>query len=268
MDGLVSIITPAYNAERFIGQTLDSVLNQTYPHWELLIIDDGSQDSTPDILKKYAEKDQRIVLIRQENAGSAAARNNGIRQAKGRYIVLLDADDLWEPEFLEKQLKFMAEKNVLLVYSSFKRIDENGNEILNPFICRPQVTYKQMLVTNHIQCMTGVYDTSQYGKVYLREELKSMRDDYAYWVDIIEKTRIACGNPEVLASYRVFTSSTTGKKSKLIKAQYQFYRKHLKFGVFRSLFNTAYWGSAGIFKFYDRKRLFGRGHRKQRGSKT
>lgn len=258
MNGLVSIITPAYNAERFITETLDSVLNQTYPHWELLVIDDGSKDSTPEILKRYADKDSRIIPIRQENAGSSAARNNGIRQAKGRYIVLLDADDLWEPAFLEKQLKFMEEKNALLVYSSFKRINERGNEILRPFICRPQVTYKQMLITNHIQCMTGVYDTSKYGKIYLREELKSLRDDYAYWVDIMKNTGIAYGNPEVLASYRIFTQSTTGKKSKLIRIQYQFYRKHLGLGILRSLFNTAYWGIAGLFKFYDSKRLFGK----------
>lgn len=258
MDGLVSIITPAYNAERFVGETMESILHQTYPHWELLIIDDGSRDSTPEILKRYAAKDSRIIPIRQENAGSAAARNTGIRQAKGRYIVLLDADDLWEPDFLEKQLKFMAEKNALLVYSSFKRINEQGKEILKPFVCRPQVTYKQMLITNHIQCMTGVYDTSKYGKIYLREELKSMRDDYAYWVDIIKNTGIAYGNPEVLASYRIFTGSTTGKKTKLIRIQYQFYRKHLGLGVFRSLFNTLYWGVAGVFKFYDSKRIFGK----------
>lgn len=258
MDGLVSIITPAYNAERFVVETMESILRQTYPHWELLIIDDGSRDSTPEILKRYAAKDSRIIPIRQENAGSAAARNTGIRQAKGRYIVLLDADDLWEPDFLEKQLKFMAEKNALLVYSSFKRINEQGKEILKPFVCRPQVTYKQMLITNHIQCMTGVYDTSKYGKIYLREELKSMRDDYAYWVDIIKNTGIAYGNPEVLASYRIFTGSTTGKKTKLIRIQYQFYRKHLGLGVFRSLFNTLYWGVAGVFKFYDSKRIFGK----------
>lgn len=258
MNGLVSIITPAYNAERFIGETLDSVLAQTYSRWELLAIDDGSTDRTPDILKKYAEKDSRIIPIRQENAGSAAARNSGIRRAKGRYIVLLDADDLWEPEFLEKQLKFMAEKNALLVYASFKRINEKGNEILYPFICRARVTYRQMLITNHIQCMTGVYDTAKYGKIYLREELKSMRDDYAYWIDIMKNTQIAYGNPEVLASYRVFSASTTGHKAKLIRSQYQFYRNHLKLGILRSLFNTTYWGIAGLFKFYDRKRLFGK----------
>lgn len=258
MDRLVSIITPAYNAENFIIETLESVLNQTYPHWEMLVIDDGSVDRTPEILKEYAQKDSRIISIRQKNAGSAAARNAGIRQAKGRYIVLLDADDLWEPEFLEKQLKFMEEKKSLLVFSSFKRINERGEEILSPFICRQQITYKQMLIKNHIQCMTGIYDTSKYGKVYLHEELKSMRDDYAYWIDIIQKTGVAYGNPEVLASYRIFTASTTGRKAKLIRIQYQFYRKHLKLGILRSLFNTLYWGVSGIFKFYDYKRLFRR----------
>lgn len=258
MDELVSIITPAYNAARFIRETLDSVLQQTYSNWELLAVDDGSHDATPEILKAYTAKDSRIVLIRQENAGSAAARNHGIRLAKGRYIVMLDADDLWEPEFLEKQLSFMAEKKALLVYSSFKRINEKGVEILKPFICRQKVTEKQMQVMNHIQCMTGVYDTSVHGKVYLREELKSMRDDYAYWVDIMKHTQVAYGNPEILASYRIFTESTTGKKFRLIKIQFQFYRNHLKQGFFRSLYHTACWGISGLFKFYDRRRLFGK----------
>ena len=258
MDGLVSIITPAYNAERFLAATLDSVLNQTWPHWELIVVDDGSSDSTPAILAEYAGRDSRIHPLRQANAGSAAARNLGIRQAEGRYIVLLDADDLWEPQFLEKQLAFMKEKNALLVYSSFKRIDEQGREFLKPFLCRPQVTYKQMQVTNHIQCMTGIYDTVPHGKVFLHEELKSYRDDYAYWLDIIKMTGIAYGNPEILASYRITSGSCTGKKFRLIRIQYRFYRDFLKLGVFRSLCHTCYWGIAGILKFYGSRRLSGK----------
>ena len=107
IDHLVSIITRLYNRERFVGETIESVLAQTYPHWEMLIIDDGSTDNSPQIAEQYAAKDTRIKVLHQANAGSATARNNGIRRAQGRYIALLDADDLWEPIFLEEQLKLL-----------------------------------------------------------------------------------------------------------------------------------------------------------------
>lgn len=245
----VSVITPAYNAERYILQTIESVQRQTFPYWQMIIIDDGSTDSTAHIVREITKQDSRVVLLQQSNAGSAAARNYGIRTAIGRYIALLDADDLWDECFLEKQLHFMKEKNALLVYSSYKRIDENSKECLKPFICRASITYKQMLITNHIACLTGLYDTSQFGKIYLREELKSIRDDYAYWLDIIKLVGIAYGNREILASYRVISNSTTGKKIKLIKAQFLFYYRYLKLGIFKSIFNTLYWAIAGFFKF-------------------
>lgn len=174
----VSIITPMYNGARYISETIDSVLKQTYPYWEMIIIDDGSKDNGVEIVKKYMERDKRIMLIQQTNKGSAAARNNGIREAKGRYIALLDADDLWEPNFLESQLTLMKEKNAIVVHASYRRINEKSEEILSSFRAKSVVTYKQMRMTNHIACLTGLYDTSQYGKIYLKEELKSIRDDY------------------------------------------------------------------------------------------
>lgn len=109
----------------------------------MIIVDDGSKDDSSDIVEKYVKKDSRIRLIRQPNGGSANARNHGIREATGRYIALLDADDLWLPQFLEKQIEFMKEKKAICVYSSYKRIDENSNEILKTLICRPFVNYKK-----------------------------------------------------------------------------------------------------------------------------
>ena len=123
----VSIITPCYNASRFISQTIDSVLSKTFTDWEMIIVDDGSKDDSSEIVEKYVKKDSRIRLIQQPNGGSANARYHGIWEATGRYIALLDADDLWLPQFLEKQIEFMKEKNAICVYSSYKRIDENSN---------------------------------------------------------------------------------------------------------------------------------------------
>lgn len=113
---LVSIITPCYNGERYVSQTIESVLAQTYTKWEMLIVDDGSKDNSARIIKDYCKKDSRIKLIQQPNGGSANARNHGIREAKGQYIALLDSDDLWEKNFLDEQIKFMQEKNAACVY--------------------------------------------------------------------------------------------------------------------------------------------------------
>ena len=166
---LVSVITPCYNGAAYVSQTIESVLSQTYPHWEMIVVDDGSKDSSAEIVRSYAEKDPRIILLQQENAGSAAARNNGIRNAKGRYLALLDADDLWEPDFLEEQIRFMGEHNAICVYGSYRCIDENSNEILRPVLCKPSITTKDMMVTNYIGCLTGLYDMKKHGKIYLRE---------------------------------------------------------------------------------------------------
>lgn len=247
--GLVSIITPCYNGAKYISETIDSVLAQTYKDWEMIIIDDGSKDNSAEIVRAYMEKDSRIKFLQQANAGSAAARNNGIRSAEGQYIALLDADDLWEPEFLAEQTAFMTEKNAVCVYCSYRCINENSEEILNPVICREEISTKDMMVTNYIGCLSGLYDCSKHGKVYLKEELKSMRDDYAYWLDIVKLEDKAYGNQKLLARYRVLANSTTGNKKKLIKKQWRFYRDYLKLGVVKSFVNLVRWGLMGLKKY-------------------
>lgn len=247
--GLVSIITPCYNGEKYIRQTIESVLAQTYPSWEMIIVDDGSTDGSAALVREYTGKDSRIVFLQQQNAGSAAARNNGIRSARGQYIALLDADDLWDAEFLEKQLAFMKENGAGCVYCAYRCIDGDSREILRPVAVKSRVTEKDMLVTNHIGCLSGLYDTSGHGKIFLREELKSLRDDYAYWLDVVRAVGTAFGNPEVLASYRVLNNSTTGNKKKLIGLQYRFYRKYLKLGVVKSTVNLVRWGLRGLKKY-------------------
>ena len=246
---LVSIITPCYNGSKYIAETIESVLSQTYHNWEMIIIDDGSKDNSKQVVENYTVKDNRIKYLYQNNAGSAAARNNGIRCANGRYIALLDADDIWLPEFLEKQINFMKEKNAICVCCAYSRIDDMSQEILHPIKPMKEIREKDMIVMNRIGCLSGLYDTRKYGKVYLREELKSIRDDYAYWLDIVKLDGIAYGNQEVLAKYRVLSGSTTGNKKKLIKKQYSFYRNYLKLNVFQSSLNVLRWGISGIMKF-------------------
>ena len=247
--GMVSVIMPCYNSEKYIRESIESVQRQTYKNWELIVIDDGSKDSSATIVRAFVEKDSRIKLLKQKNAGSASARNNGIREAEGQYIALLDSDDIWFEDFLKEQIEFMNEKGALCVSCSYKRIDEYSKEILHPICAKEKITYRDMMIMNYIGCLSGLYDTSQYGKIYLHEELKSIRDDYAYWIDIVKLVGNVYGNPKVLCAYRVLSTSTTGNKRKLIKKQYVFYRKYLKLNVFKSMANVVRWGVAGIRKY-------------------
>lgn len=166
-DQLISLITPMYNGTKYISQTIDSVLNQTYEHWEMIIVDDGSKDNSAKIVENYSLKDERIRLIRQSNGGSASARNNALKNAKGRYICFLDADDLLDCCFLEKQLNFLRSKNVAIVYASYRRIDESNKEILKPFIVPDKVDYKGLLKSCSISCLTAMFDKEKTGNVFL-----------------------------------------------------------------------------------------------------
>ena len=246
---LVSIITPMYNAEKYVGQTINSVLSQTYENWEMLIVNDGSKDNCPQIVEKYVKNDNRIQLINQPNAGSAAARNNALRRAKGQYICFLDTDDLWDSNFLEKQINFLKEKNAALVFSSYRRIDEKGEKKLNPFIVPKTVTYTDLLKTCSISCLTALYDKKQIGEQYFKEELKSLRDDFVFWLQALKKVKKAYGNTEILASYRVFANSTTGNKKKVIKPQFMVYYKVEKLGLVKSLYYLSCWAINGFLKY-------------------
>lgn len=246
---LVSIITPLYNAERFLGQTIESVLRQTYPYWEMLIVNDGSSDHSEQIALQYARKDARIKVFSQPNAGSAAARNNGIRRAQGRYIALLDADDLWEDYFLESQLELMHNKQCRLVYGAHKRIDENNNEILRPFYPPKKLTYTDVLKSCSITCLTGLYDTIPYGKVYLHEEFRSLRDDHIYWLEILKHCGIAYGNERIIGSYRILGNSVSRNKKKVIRPQYLVYRRAVGLNVVQSLYYLTQWAIRGFLKY-------------------
>ncbi|MCR5294625.1 MAG: glycosyltransferase [Lachnospiraceae bacterium] len=248
-EGKVSVITPCYNGEKYVGETIQSVLSQTYPNWEMLIVDDGSTDASRRVLEAYAAKDERIRCFYQENRGSAAARNLGLREASGRYIALLDADDLWDPDFLEKQLAFMKEKRAVCVASAYRFIDSSSRDTGKRAAVLKEITKKDMLWMNRVGCLTGLYDSSCFGKLYLNEELRSVRDDYAYWYKITEMAEVIYGNQQVLASYRVLAGSTTGNKRKLIGKQYRFYRDYLHLGRLRSCVNILYWGLSGVLKF-------------------
>lgn len=248
----MSIITPMYKGAAFVGETIQSVLSQEYDNWEMIIVDDCSPDGGAGIteVKKYTH-DPRIKLIEsKQNRGSSGARNIALKEAKGQYIAFLDSDDIWHPEFLEKQMAFLHKKEAPLVFSSYRRIDENTKEeLLRPFIVPEKVSYKSLLKTCPIFPSTAIYDTSKTPKIFFNEDLGSMRDDYVYWLKMFKDISYGYGNPEILVDYRMRKSSVTGNKSKVIKPQWNVLHKVEKLGLIPSAYYLLCWAFISYFKY-------------------
>lgn len=249
---LVSIITPMYKGAAFVGETIESVFTQRYENWEMIIVDDCSPDNGAGIneVRKYTQ-DPRVKLIEsKENRGSSGARNIALKEAKGRFIAFLDSDDIWHPDFLEKQMAFMEKNNAPLVFSSYRRIDENTKEeLLRPFIVPEKVSYRSLLKTCPIFPSTTIYDTSKIPKMYFNEELGSMRDDYVYWLAMFKDIKFGYGNPEILVDYRMRKSSVTGNKTKVIKPQWNALYKVEKLGFIQSAYYLFCWAWISYFKY-------------------
>lgn len=248
-DKLVSIITPLYNGERFVGQTIESVMAQTYPDWEMIVVNDGSKDKGADIVRHYAEQDRRIRLLEQPNGGCASARNHGLREAKGRFYCFLDSDDYWDPDFLKDQLLFMAEHDAAIVTCSVRRVDENGKEILRPQIVPERMDYYDILKSCNLPCLATMIDASRLHDIRFREELRNLRDDYALWLSLMKQTDYAYGNQKVLANYRISAGQVTGNKRKVIIPQFMVNYKVEQLGFFRSLYYLAHWAWNGYIKY-------------------
>ena len=236
---IISIITPLYNSEKYIKQTIESVLAQTYKKWEIIVVDDVSTDKGIVIVKKYISKDNRIKLIQLEkNGGGAVARNKAIESANGRYIAFLDSDDLWHPKKLEKQIKFMQKKGYAFTFTKYQKMKENG-ELLDTYMDVPKrINYKKALFGNPIGCLTAVYDVEKLGKIYMPNIRK--RQDYALWLKILKKEKYAYGLNESLAYYRLRENSVSSNKKDLIKYQWELYREIEKLNLFQSLFYLIY----------------------------
>ncbi|MBU9722708.1 MULTISPECIES: glycosyltransferase family 2 protein [Bacillaceae] len=230
---LVSVITPAFNSARFIEETIQSVQNQTYPHWEMIIVDDCSTDETVKIIQEYATQDKRIKLIQlMENSGPAVARNTAIRNSRGRYIAFLDSDDQWLPKKLEKQLQFMEEKGIAFSFTKYRNVDENGVESGTIIEAPEVVSYSHLLKQNMIGCLTVMLDKTKVGNVEM-VNIRS-RQDYALWLSLCKKGFQAYGLQEVLAKYREVGNSLSSNKLKMAKQNWKLYREIEKLGFLKS----------------------------------
>lgn len=224
MSELVSIITPTYNAEKFITETLKSVQNQTYQNWEMILVDDASTDKTVKIISDFVEKDSRLKLFKLEkNSGNGFARNIALEKAVGKYIAYLDADDLWFPNKLEKQIEFLKENNLHFTFSFYDCIDEGGSSLNRRVETPVPLAYNQLFFCNYVGNLTAIYDADFFGKIKLESSQK--RQDWRLWLTILKQIKTAEAIPESLAFYRIRKDSISSSKFKLIKHNFAVYRE-------------------------------------------
>lgn len=242
----VTIITPSYNSARFIDGTIQSVLNQSFSDWEMIIVDDCSKDNSIELIQSFVKRDTRIKLIQlSENSGAAVARNTAIMAAQSRYVAFLDSDDFWLPDKLEKQLAFMQENDYPFTYSAYDKIYENGH-IFGHIGVPDSVSYSDLLKTCSIGCLTVMYDTDFFGKVYMPTNTK--REDFATWLSMLKKVDCAHGFNETLALYRVYENQTSAKKSKMAKENWRIYREIEGFGLIKAIYYFSHYAVRGLLR--------------------
>ena len=231
---LVSIITPMYNAKRYIAETIESVQKQSYQNWEMIIMDDRSTDGSAEIVKKYAKEDARIrYFLEKEKSGVAKVRNDAMRQAKGRYLAFLDSDDLWKPEKLEKQLKLMKEKKCVFTYAACDVVDEYDISMSKVRHVPESINYKKLLWGNVIPCLTVLLDREAIGSF---EMPRMGHEDYATWLTIFKRFPEAYATNEILPPYRINHDSVSANKIRTIGWTWNIYRKNQKLPVIPSFF--------------------------------
>lgn len=256
MDGnkmMVSVIIPIYNSEKYIGDAMSSVLSQTYTNWEMIIVDDYSSDNGVNLVQQFIDNHRHynIRLIKlKKNCGVANARNAGLDNASGKLVAFLDSDDLWKPNFLEEQIKFMLEQKAVFVFSSYERKDEKlKKEVLQPFIVPRIISHKNILKTCAVSHSTVVYDFDLFHNVRFDTNAPETREDLAFYLKILKTTAYMHGNSKILGVYRLRNDSRSRNKYSVMKQQYNTYRIVENMPFLKSLMYMTIWAFNGINKY-------------------
>ena len=245
--GLVSIIMPSWNTAGFIDESIESVINQTYSNWELIIVDDCSSDNTDDIVALY--DDNRIKYLKnKQNIGAALTRNRALREARGEWISFLDSDDLWHPDKLKEQIMFMERNGYNFSYTNYEKIDEEGNDLFK-YVTGPSVVDKSKIYKyDYIGQLTMMYNSKDFGLVQIEDIKKN--NDYAIRLKLFEKPGSSCYLLDKnLAKYRIRSKSISHDKLyKKLKSHYDLFHycdnKNSLISIILTLRNMIF----GVFK--------------------
>lgn len=244
---IVSVIMPSYNVYRFVEASIRSVLNQTFKNLELLVVDDGSTDSTSAIIEWLANSDPRISFEKSNiNQGVAIARNRAIAKARGRYLAFLDADDLWEPTKLERQIEFMETNDVSFSFTGYKVISPEGQKLDYISKMPPLMGYKDLLKNTAIACSTVIIDRQKIRDVSF-PDMKT-RQDFALWLTLLRAGYYAFGMSEVLGSYRIAPNSLSRNKRKAASQVWRVYRETERLPLHRAIWYFSNYAIRGLAK--------------------
>jgi len=238
LSNMISIVMPVYNSERFLADAIDSVLNQSFSDWELLICDDESTDNSYRLASKYSKIDTRIVLLKNNfTKGASGARNTCIKNARGRYIAFLDSDDIWQPHKLEVQLKHMKKNQLGFSYGNYYNISESGEKI--NIVKSPQhIDFHSMLLSNWVGCLTVMIDRNYF--LDIEQPFIQRRNDYALWLILLKqiKQQKFSGIDSILGFYRVNSYGLSAKKLSALQSYYTCIRTYGDRGILISLVMT------------------------------
>lgn len=249
--GLVSIIMAAYNAEKTIELAIESVLNQTYSNFELLVINDCSKDGTAKLVEAFSAKDNRVRLISNEkNSGVSYTRKHGLEEAKGSWIAILDSDDAWTPEKLEKQIALQKRMNADLIFTGSAFMDSDGRPIDWYLHAPAEVTYRQLLKQNVLSNSSALVRKELYAKHYAIGD--GMHEDFAIWLSILKEGKKAYGVDEPLLIYRIAKSSKSGNKIKAAKMNWNTYR-YVGLNVVEAAYYEAWYMFKNVMKYANLK---------------
>lgn len=243
---MVSVVTPCHNSSDFIAETIQSVLDQSFLDWELILVDDYSSDSTCDLIREFIAEDARIQLIQlPTNQGAAVARNAAIKIARGRYISFLDSDDIWMADKLEKQLNFMQSGGYPFTYTAYDKIDENGLKFGHVGVPK-KVSYYDLLKMCSVGCLTAIYDAEYFGKVYM--PLIRKRQDLGLWLKLLKVSTYAYGLNVSLARYRVRKQSISANKFSAAKYTWRLYREVERLNFFAAFYFFLHYAVRGLLR--------------------
>lgn len=240
MRDLISVITPTYNCGKFIGETIESVLKQTYQNWEMIIVDDCSTDDTKKVVEEYLNKDKRIkYFCLEKNSGAAVARTKAMELAQGNYMAFLDSDDLWMIDKLEYQLKIMKENDWNFSCTNYEQINEKGQTLDKIIKTVAKTNYNRLLLDCPVGNSTVMYFVDRMGKFEVPDIRK--RNDDALWLQMLKKEKYIYGIDRVLMKYRIRNNSISSNKIQLIKYHWILYRDIEHLSIIKSLFHIFYW---------------------------
>ena len=245
--GLISIIMAAYNTEKTIEQAINSVLSQTYTNFELLVVNDCSKDRTVELVKDIVAKDSRVRLISNvKNSGVSYTRKHGLEEAKGDWIAILDSDDAWEPEKLEKQIELQRRTNADLLFTGSAFMDSEGHPIDWCLHAPKEVTYRQLLKQNVLSNSSALVRKELYAKYYAIGD--GMHEDFAIWLSILKEGKKAYGVDEPLLIYRIAKSSKSGNKVKAARMNWNTYR-YVGLNLMEAIYYECWYIFNGIRKY-------------------